>query len=56
MSTNANANQDDSEGSQPVIENNVEATASINEMDYIFFGDVSGSDTDSDMDDIDWIP
>jgi len=39
-----------------VIENDGEASISMSEMDYIFFGDVSSSDTDSDMDDINWIP
>jgi len=56
ISTDADANKDDSKGWQPVIENDGAASISMSEMDYIFFGDVSSSNTDSDMDDIDWIP
>ena len=56
ISTDVDANKDDSKGWQPVIENDGEASISMSEMDHILFGDVSSSDTDSDMDDIDRIP
>ena len=49
------ATQDGPEESRSVLDNDAEAIDSMSKMDYIFF-DISSSDTDSDMDDMDWIP